>query len=126
MNCIGLVCIAGLLAGWESLQTSARLPLEALETLLISTYVAFHTGQFLILTRVLFLSLCLILRWLSLHGLSFPSDSLFHLIFFKTLKPTISHISLSCSTHPSIFLSCSISSECWGNMAENVVKFITK
>lgn len=56
-------------AGWESLQTPDILPLDTLETLLIGPYAAFHMGQFLILRRVLFLSLFLAD---SLVGLSLP------------------------------------------------------
>ena len=53
------VCISGLWAGCESLQTPDSLPLDTPETLLIGPYAAFHLGRSLTLTRASFLSLFL-------------------------------------------------------------------
>ncbi len=97
-----------------SLQTSHThsLPLDALEMLLIGPYAAFHMGQFLMLTRVSFLSL------LPESLLIFPSTSTrpfvslrcfspdFLILYLYLSTPAVSHTSLHFSPHSFIFAVC--------------------
>ncbi len=72
------------------------LPLDALEMLLIGPYAAFHMGQFLMLTRVSFLSL------LPESLLIFPYTSTRPFVSLRMFFPRLSY-SLSLSQYPCCF-----------------------